>query len=194
MTRLKYTKLSTPLERESVLQLKLGDRVVVSGTIFSMRDQAIQRILKEGQHGKNIPGLKNAIIYNCGPLARKKGGKWDLVSAGPTTSSRMNPLMPSMINDFGISAVIGKGGMSLEVLRAMKGKCVYLSAVGGSGALAAEQLQVQKVQWLDLGMPEALWTLKANEFGSLIVTMDAHGHSLYENVSKKVRKNLESQR
>lgn len=189
---MKYAELEAPLEKERVAKLKLGDRVVVSGRIYSMRDQAIRRILHPQTKGADFPPLKDGIIYNCGPLVRKKGKEWELVSAGPTTSSRMNPLMPELIGRHGISAVIGKGGMDGKVLEAMRGKCVYLSAVGGSGALAAAQLKVKGVQWLELGMPEALWTLQAREFGPLVVTMDAHGNSLYDRVHARVEKSLAS--
>ncbi|MFH1200127.1 MAG: FumA C-terminus/TtdB family hydratase beta subunit [Candidatus Micrarchaeota archaeon] len=188
---MKSFDLKTPLKTADVLALKVGDAATVSGTIYSMRDQAIRRIL-DGGHGKDLPDLRGAAVYNCGPLARKIGyGKWELVSAGPTTSSRLNPLMPRMINDFGITAIIGKGGMDDKVLKAMKGKCVYLSAVGGSGVISAMQLKVLGVKWLDLGMPEAMWTLQADKLGPLIVTMDASGNSLYDKVSKKVARRLQ---
>ena len=188
---MKNFNLKTPLKADDVLKLVAGDSAAVSGTIFAMRDQAIRRIL-DGRHSKDVPELRGAAVYNCGPLARKtSGGGWELVSAGPTTSSRMNPLMPKLIEEFGVTAIIGKGGMDAGVLKAMRGKCVYLSAVGGSGVVSAGQLKVLGVKWLDLGMPEAMWTLKADKFGPLIVAMDAHGNSLYDGVAAKVRKNLE---
>jgi fumarate hydratase subunit beta len=189
---MKPVELRTPLSAADVLKLKAGDAATVSGTIYSMRDQAIRRIL-DGKHAADVPELWGAAVYNCGPLARKSAkapAGWELVSAGPTTSSRMNPLMPRMIADYGITAIIGKGGMSAEVLKAMKGRCAYLSAVGGSGVISAEQLKVQGVRWMDLGMPEAMWTLKADALGPLIVTMDAHGNSLYDGVAAKVKENL----
>lgn len=183
---------NTPIERKKVLELHAGDRVSMTGIIYSMRDQAIRRILREKTFEKAIPKLEDAAIYNCGPLARKKNGNWELISAGPTTSSRMNALMPELIREHHISAIIGKGGMSQEVLDAMKGKAVYLSAVGGSGAVSAQQLKVNDVQWMELGMPEALWTLEAKLFGPLIVSMDAHGNSLYENVQRNVEERLKT--
>ncbi|MFH1106958.1 MAG: FumA C-terminus/TtdB family hydratase beta subunit [Candidatus Micrarchaeota archaeon] len=187
---MKSIDLKTPLGKRGVLQLKAGDAATASGTIYSMRDQAVRRIL-DGRHADEVPDLRGAAIYNCGPLARKgAGGKWEIVSAGPTTSGRMNALMPRLIDEYGISAIIGKGGMDAGVLKAMQGKCVYLSAVGGSGAVSAGQLKVLGVKWLDLGMPEAMWTLEAVRLGPLIVTMDAHGNSLYDAVSKKVKANL----
>ncbi|MFH1442958.1 MAG: FumA C-terminus/TtdB family hydratase beta subunit [Candidatus Micrarchaeota archaeon] len=180
-------ELKTPITKEQVLKLKLNDIVYISGKIFSIRDQAMKRILQEKD---THPELEDAAIYNCGPLVRKKGNGWELISAGPTTSSRMNDLAVEFIPRFGVSAIIGKGGMSQKVLEAMRGKCVYLSAVGGSGAVSAEQLKVMGVEWEDLGMPEAFWKLEAEKFGPLIVSMDAAGNSLYERNISEVRANL----
>ncbi|MEK6953830.1 MAG: FumA C-terminus/TtdB family hydratase beta subunit [Candidatus Micrarchaeota archaeon] len=199
---MKY-ELKTPLSNEQVIKLRLNDIIYLSGKLFSIRDQAMRRILEE-KHPH--PELKNAAIYNCGPLVRKKaqakeggkksssskskGSEWELISAGPTTSSRMNDLAVEFIERFGVSAIIGKGGMNEKVLEAMKGKCVYLSAVGGSGAISAQQLKVTDVEWEDLGMPEAFWKLDAKGFGPLIVSMDANGNSLYQENIREVEANL----
>ncbi|MBI5225555.1 fumarate hydratase C-terminal domain-containing protein [Candidatus Micrarchaeota archaeon] len=180
--------LKAPISKEQVLEFKLNDIIYLSGKVFSIRDQAMKRILDEE---KSIHELEGAMIYNCGPLARKNGQKWDLLSAGPTTSSRMNDLAVEFIKKFKVHAIIGKGGMNTKVLDAMKGKCVYLSAVGGSGAISANQLKILDVEWLDLGMPEAFWKLDANNFGPLIVTMDAHGNSLYDKNDLEVDANLQ---
>ena len=197
-------ELRTPILNEQVNKLRLNDIVYLTGKIFSIRDQAMRRILKENHPH---PELKNAAIYNCGPLVRKKekgasiggnwtsreakSGKWELISAGPTTSSRMNDLAVDFIERFQVSAIIGKGGMNEMVLDAMRGKCVYLSAVGGSGAISADQLKVLDVEWEDLGMPEAFWKLEANNFGPLIVSMDSDGNSLYQENIREVTANLE---
>jgi fumarate hydratase subunit beta len=141
---------------------------------------------EKGEHRE----LQNAAIYNCGPLVRRNGKEWELISAGPTTSSRMNDLAVEFIPRFGVSAIIGKGGMNEKVLEAMRGKCVYLSAVGGAGAVSAKQLKIKGVEWEDLGMPEAFWKLEANKFGPLIVSMDADGNSLYKENIKLVNANL----
>lgn len=184
---MKY-ELKTPLKREQILKLKINDIVYLDGSIFSIRDQAMRRILNEKE---KHPELKEAAIYNCGPLVRKKGSEWELISAGPTTSSRMNDLAVEFIPRFGVGAIIGKGGMNEKVLDAMKGRCVYLSAVGGAGAVSAEQLKIKGVEWEDLGMPEAFWKLEADGFGPLIVSMDAHGNSLYKENIKLVNANLD---
>ncbi|MFH0971585.1 MAG: FumA C-terminus/TtdB family hydratase beta subunit [Candidatus Micrarchaeota archaeon] len=183
---MKY-ELTTPITKKQVQSLKLNDIVYLSGKIFSLRDRAMRRIIDER---KDHPELKEAAIYNCGPLVKKSGNNWELISAGPTTSSRMSDLAVEFIPKFGASAIIGKGGMDGKVLEAMRGKCAYLSAVGGAGAISAEQLKVKDVEWLDLGMPEAFWKLEASKFGPLIVSMDAQGNSLYAKNALEVGKNL----
>jgi fumarate hydratase subunit beta len=91
----------------------------------------------------------------------------------------MNALLPTLVRKCGVRALVGKGGVSKEVVRAMRGRCVYLAAVGGAGALYARQLKVRGVKWLELGEPEALWTLEAKNFGPLVVAIDSKGKSLY---------------
>ncbi len=166
--------LKTPLDLAAVKKLRAGDVVFLSGEVFTARDQATKRLIAKPNV---IP--KNSVVYHCGPLAKKKGKRWGLVSAGPTTSSRMNALLPALIRKCGVRAIIGKGGVSKEVVRAMRGRCVYLAAVGGAGALYAKQLKVDGVRWLELGEPEALWALEARNFGPLIVAVDSAGKKLY---------------
>jgi len=91
----------------------------------------------------------------------------------------MNSMMPALIKKCGVRAIIGKGGVDAQTMRAMRGTCVYLAAVGGAGAFYAKQLRVRGVKWLDLGEPEALWTLEAKNFGPLLVAVDSKGSSLY---------------
>ena len=166
--------LKTPLSEADVRKLRAGDVVFLSGAVFTARDQATKRLIAKPNA---IP--RNSVVYHCGPLAKKKGKRWLLVSAGPTTSSRMNSMMPALIKKCGVRAIIGKGGVDARVIKAMRGKCVYLAAVGGAGALYAKQLKVESVRWLDLGEPEALWQLEARGFGPLVVAIDSQGKSLY---------------
>jgi fumarate hydratase subunit beta len=184
--------LRTPLEREEILKLKKGDTVYISGEIFTARDEAHERAVKYMEEGKEIPfSFDRAVVYHCGPLATKNG-EWKVISAGPTTSARMNPFTPKILEKVSCMAVIGKGGMDREVVDALKGKGVYLAYTGGAGALAAQAIKrVKTVYWEDLGMPEAVWVLEVDNFGPCIVAIDAHGNSIYDDVEKTVKENFD---
>ena len=120
---------------------------------------------------------------------------WKVVSAGPTTSFRMETLEPDFLDLFNVKIIIGKGGMGPLTLAALeKHNVVYVSFTGGAGALAARGLgDVKDVYHLEkLGMPEAVWVFEAKEFGPLVVSMDAHGNSLYVDVNRKTKENLET--
>jgi fumarate hydratase subunit beta len=140
------------------------------------------RILEYLRQGKRIPfDLKGGVLYHCGPLTRKRNDKWEVVSAGPTTSARMNDQTPELVRRLGVKAIVGKGGMSGKVSDALKKHgCVYLAFTGGAGALAASKIRkVVDVFWPDLSLPEAVWVLEVSRFGPLVVAMDAGGNSIY---------------
>lgn len=190
---MKESKLTTPLSEDAVRDLKIGDVVYLNGEIFTARDEAHIRALEYLNEGKELPlKLNDAAIFHCGPIMQKKGDEWQLIAAGPTTSSRMNSLEPELIEKFGVRAIIGKGGMSKPTSDAMKKfGCVYLAITGGAALLAAKGIKgVKTVHWLDLGMPEALWVLESEGFGPLIVAMDAHGNSLYDRVENDMKKKI----
>jgi len=182
-------ELRTPLAEEDVKRLRLGDIVYVSGVIYTARDRAHEKALKEGKFPEN---LKGGIIFHSGPIVKKEKKKWEIIAIGPTTSSRMNSLEPEFIERFKIRGIIGKGGMNEDVMKSMrKNKAVYLSMTGGCAASIAEMIkEIKKVYWLDLGIPEAVWVLEVEKFGPLIVAIDAKGNSLYEEVNKRVEENL----
>ncbi len=179
-------KLKTPLSRGETKQLKVGDIVYISGTIYTARDRAHQRILKEG----SPVNLEGAVIFHAGPIIKtiETNGDTDhkIVAVGPTTSTRMNPYQPDVLK-LGISAIIGKGGMDNKTADALvENDAVYLAAVGGCAALYVKSInKVKGVNWLDLGIPEAMWELEVKDFGPLIVAMDSNGNNLYEEVRKK---------
>jgi fumarate hydratase subunit beta len=184
-------ELKTPLSVSDVTALKAGDVIYLSGVIYTARDGAHVRALSE----KKFPAdIANGVIFHAGPIVKKSGGRWKLVAVGPTTSSRMDSLTPAFIERFGVRAIVGKGGMSKSVAAALKkNKVVYLSMTGGCAASAAEKVnEVAGVYWLDLGIPEAVWVLRVEKLGPLIVSMDSHGKSLYEDVGKRVKKKLSS--
>ena len=122
-------------------------------------------------------------LYHCGPLMKKENDKWQVVSAGPTTSSRMEIFEDKFIEKFDINIIIGKGGMGERTEKALqKNIGIYTAYTGGAGALAADKVEeVPGVYWLDeLGMPEAAWIFKVKDFGPLVVAIDSHGDSIYK--------------
>ncbi len=181
--------LITPLKNADIRKLKVGDVVYISGTVYTARDKAHQKALNEN----SFPGdIKDGVLFHSGPLARKEKEGWKMIAIGPTTSSRMNALEPEFIKRFGVAAIIGKGGMNRPVAEAMKGKAVYLAMTGGCAATAASRIKkVAGIKWLELGEPEAVWVLEAEKLGPLIVAIDANGKSLYDEVNRKVKDNLE---
>jgi fumarate hydratase subunit beta len=176
--------LTTPVSEAAVRALKVGDEVSISGTIFTGRD-AVHKYLHEG--GK-LPGevhFKDGILYHCGPVVIKDDkGQWKCVAAGPTTSIREEPYQWQVIRDFGLRAVIGKGGMGDKTIAACKEYgCVYLHGIGGAAQVLAERIKrVSNVFMMDkFGAPEAIWQFEVVDF-PVIVTIDSHGNSLHKKV------------
>lgn len=183
MASIKEHRLQTPLTDVDVSNLMAGDIVYLTGRVFTARDKAHKEINGEAGKAGLLPfDFSGGVLYHCGPLAKSEGGNWRIVSAGPTTSARMNSHESEVIEKLSIRAIIGKGGMDEAVSAALqKNGCVYLAYTGGAGALAASKIKsVSGVHWLDLGMAEAVWELEVADFGPLIVAMDSHGGSLYK--------------
>jgi fumarate hydratase subunit beta len=190
--------LTLPLTESAVRNLNLGDVVRLTGTFYTARDEAHKHALETATEGKELPvDFTDSAVFHCGPIMRKTSEdpiQWEMVAAGPTTSSRMNSLEPEFIEKFQVRAIIGKGGMSKPTVDAMqKFGCVYLALTGGAAILAARGIsKVHGVHWYELGMPEALWVLEGSSFGPLIVAIDAKGNSIYETVNSTVEKNIAS--
>jgi fumarate hydratase subunit beta len=185
--------LVSPLDIRTIRALHIGDVVSLSGDILTGRDEVHIRALEYIKEGKPIPmDLNGATLYHCGPIISKKDNRWTVIAAGPTTSARMDSLEPEMIKCFGIKAIIGKGGMSKEVLDTMEEcGCVYMAATGGAAVSLAESISsVVSVEWEDLGMPEAMWKFKVDNLSPLIVAMDSHGNSLYEDVRRSLIRDI----
>ncbi|MEM1538095.1 MAG: FumA C-terminus/TtdB family hydratase beta subunit [Candidatus Nezhaarchaeales archaeon] len=177
--------LKTPLTEKDVRSLKLGDVVYLTGTIITARDQAHRRALEYVSKGLRLPlNFEGSAIYHAGPIALKTDKGWKVVAAGPTTSTRMEKLEAEFIEKLGVRMVIGKGGMGLKTSEAMKRfGAVYCAFTGGAAILAANAVKsVRSVEWLDLGAPEALWSLEVENFGPLLVAIDSYGENLYLNV------------
>jgi fumarate hydratase subunit beta len=184
--------LRTLLEEKEIKQLRLGGVVYLDGEVYTVRDRAHYRIIEFERAGKEIPVKKGSVIYHCGPLVRKGNDEWDIIAAGPTTSARMDEVAPKVIAKLGIRAIIGKGGMGISTREAMRRYgCVYLSITGGAAVLAATRIKaVKAVYWEDLGMAEAVWHLLVEDFGPLIVSIDARGNSLYDEVEEDARESV----
>jgi fumarate hydratase class I len=130
--------------------------------------------------------LNGAVIYHCGPVVAKEGSGWRVTAAGPTTSIREEPYQGDIIRKYGVRAVIGKGGMGGKTLAALKDAgAVYLNAIGGAAQFYARCIEgVDGVSLLEFGTPEAMWHLNLRDFPA-IVTMDAHGNSLHQDIEEQ---------
>ena len=183
--------LKTPIKEEEIRKLRVDDIVYLSGTIVTARDTAHKRILEYYEQGKPIPiDLRGGVIYHCGPVVLKRDDEWVVIAAGPTTSTRMELYEASIIEKFGIRMIIGKGGMGVRTAEACRRYgAVYTVFTGGAAVLAARAIKrVLGVEWLDLGVPEALWILEVEEFGPLLVVIDSTGRNLIEEIIREARK------
>ena len=185
-------KFKTPISEEEIRKLRVNDVLYVSGTMFTARDQAHKRALEYFKQGKPLPlSLEGLAVFHCGPIVKKKEDRWTIVAAGPTTSTRMEIFEDEFIKNFKVRVIIGKGGMGKRTTEAMaKYGAVYGAFTGGAAILAAKAIKsVKSVEWLDLGMPEAMWILEVEEFGPLAIAIDCHGNNLFEDVKRKVEEN-----
>ncbi|OHD72406.1 MAG: fumarate hydratase [Spirochaetes bacterium RBG_16_49_21] len=179
-------KLTTPLSDKDLEKLKIGDKVLLTGVIYTGRDAAHKRLFDLIQQGKDLPmDIKGQVIYFVGPSPAKPGQA--IGSAGPTTSYRMDAFSPKLI-ELGLKGMIGKGNRSPEVIEAMKKyKAVYFGATGGAGALIAKSIKkAEVVAYDDLG-PEAIRRLEVEDF-PVVVINDTKGNDLYVEGAKKYRK------
>jgi fumarate hydratase subunit beta len=171
-------KLTTPLSDEDISKLRAGDNVQLSGVIYTARDAAHKRMLEALEKTGKFPfDIKGQIIYFVGPTPTKEG--MIIGSAGPTTSYRMDPYSPKLI-ELGLKGMIGKGGRSQEVIDAcVKHKAVYFGATGGAAALIAKKIkECEIIAYDDLG-PEAVRRLVVEDF-PVIVINDVTGADQYK--------------
>lgn len=186
-------KLKTPISEADIRRLHVNDVVYITGTIVTARDQAHKRALQLHREQTKIPiDLQGLAVFHCGPIVKKEGDQWTVVAAGPTTSTRMDIFEDEFIESFNVRVIIGKGGMGQRTTDAMqKNGAIYGAFTGGAAVLAAKAIKkVQRVEWLDLGMPEALWILETEDFGPLTVAIDSHGRNLFSDIESKVDSNL----
>jgi tartrate/fumarate subfamily iron-sulfur-dependent hydro-lyase beta chain len=191
--------LTTPISEQEILNLHVGDAVQLSGVATTGRDAAHKYMVEKLIEGpRPLPPedqklydelqsfLQGGAIYHSGPIVRNDDGRWSIVSSGPTTSIRDEIYQDKVIATFGLRVVIGKGGMGPRTLEACKRhKAVFLHGIGGAGvynaASVVEVLDVFKKE--EFGLPEAFWKIRFDHFTG-IVTMDAHGRSLHDDLAK----------
>ena len=180
--------LVTPVTDEDLKDIHTGDVLYLSGDMTACRDSAHKRVVVDGIE---FPvDMKGAALFHAGPIVRKKeDGRYEIVSVGPTTSMRMEKYEYDYVRITGTKVIIGKGGMKENTERACREfgaiHCVTPAGCAVTGAAAVEE--VVSADWLDLGLPEAVWHCKVHEFGPLIVTIDTEGNNYFE--EKKVEYN-----
>ena len=175
--------INAPFTEEQTKELKSGDYVYISGTIYTARDAAHKRMYEAMQNGEQAPfSLENNVIYYLGPSPAKEGQV--IGSAGPTTSSRMDKYTPLMLQN-GVKGMIGKGKRSPEVIDAIKkNQAVYFAAVGGAGALLSKCIKkAEVIAYDDLGT-EAIRKLEVENL-PVVVVIDKDGNNLYETATKE---------
>ena len=178
--------IKTPITKEIAETLNAGDYIYLTGTIYTARDAAHKRMYETLLNEKELPiEIKNQTIYYMGPSPAREGRP--IGSAGPTTASRMDKYAPKLL-DLGLSAMIGKGKRSEEVLNAIiRNKSIYLAAIGGAGALLSKCIKSSEVvAYEDLGT-EAIRKLEVENF-PIIVVADCKGNNLYETAVDSFKK------
>lgn len=176
--------LETPLRDEDIEQLTAGDIVFLDGCLVTCRDMAHRRLI---DLGRKLPvDLEGLAILHAGPIVTQEANWWKIISIGPTTSMRMEVHEQEFIKETGTKLIIGKGGMGPNTVEGcVKYKAAHAVFPGGCAVLAASQVEeIERVEWLDLGMPEALWVCRVKQFGPLIITIDTHGNNLFESNKK----------
>ncbi|MDQ0245055.1 L(+)-tartrate dehydratase beta subunit [Bacillus fengqiuensis] len=186
--------LTTPIKDEDLKDIRIGDIIYLTGTLVTCRDVAHRRLIEE-----KIPlpvDLKGKAIFHAGPIVRDLGNeKYEIVSIGPTTSMRMEKFEKEFIEETGVKLIVGKGGMGKNTEEGCKNhKALHLVFPAGNAVYAATKVeQIREVHWKDLGMPESLWVCEVNEFGPLIVSIDAEGNNIFEENKVEFNKKKEEQ-
>lgn len=175
--------LTTPFTEDKITQLKAGDYVYITGTVYTARDAAHKRMIETLDRGEELPfDLKGQLIYYLGPSPAREGRV--IGSAGPTTSSRMDKYAPRLLN-LGLRGMIGKGKRNEQVIDAVKrNKGIYFAAVGGAGALLSKCIKkAEVIAYDDLGT-EAIRKLEVEKL-PVIVVIDTDGNNQYETAVKQ---------
>lgn len=178
--------LRTPLRAEDLEKLNVGDKVLITGKVYTARDAAHKRLVELVEAGKELPfNIEGAAIYFVGPAPARPGKP--IGSAGPTTSYRMDPYSPTLM-DVGLKAMIGKGPRGPKVIDSMvKNKAVYLASIGGAAVVTAQSVKSCKIiAYEDLGA-EAIRELEVEEFPAFVAN-DTKGNDIFQLGVEKYRK------
>ncbi len=172
--------LTTPIRDEDIEQLSTGDIVFLDGYLITCRDVGHRRLIELGM--KLPVDLQGLAILHARPIVKQDGDGWQMISIGPTTSMRMESFEREFIRQTGVKLIVGKGGMGPETVAGCREhKAVHAVFPGGCAVLAATEVEaIERVEWLDLGMPEALWVCRVKQFGPLIISIDTKGNNLFE--------------
>jgi L(+)-tartrate dehydratase beta subunit len=172
--------LTTPIRNEDIEQLRAGDIVYLDGYLITCRDMPHRRLV---DLGRKLPvDLQGLAIFHAGPIVAKDGEGWKMISIGPTTSMRMEVHEKEFIKQTGVKLIVGKGGMGPNTEEGCKTyKALHAVFPGGCAVLAASEVEeIERVEWLELGMPEAMWVCRVKQFGPLIISIDTKGNNLFE--------------
>jgi fumarate hydratase subunit beta len=172
--------IQTPCTSQCIGKLGAGDRVTITGVIYTARDAAHKRFVECIQNNRSLPvDLRGQILYYSGPTPTSPGKI--IGSAGPTTSGRMDAYAPLLMEKTGLAGMIGKGNRSNAVIEAMKKySCVYFAAIGGAGALLAAHIQKAEIVCFEELGAEAVYRLEVKDF-PVVVAIDTSGNNLYCN-------------
>lgn len=180
-------RFQTPLTEADMRSLHVGDAVWLDGVVFGVRDGNLIRVFDQ----KVAPPCewRGAALLHTAPNVRKVGpGKYEPVSVGTTTSMRMDRFTEGLLRDYGVRAILGKGGLSPQSAALMRQYgAVYLSVTGGAAAMETLQIEeIEKVYWEEL-MPECIWQIRFNGLGPMTVGIDTHGGNLQDEIQQRAR-------
>lgn len=181
--------LSTPLTEDVVRELRAGDQVTITGTVWGLRDATL---IHWHDKGNEFPAdLNESVLLHTQPNVKRTGERWEPLCVGTTTSQRMDRFTRPLLEQLGVRAILGKGGMSGESAAAMaEYGCVYLAVVGGAASVETLQIEeIEAVYWEHL-MPECLWQFRVRQLGPLFVAIDTHGTNLHEDIQARARARL----
>ena len=186
--------LITPVTADDISSLHAGDVFYLDGDLGTGRDSVHGRVVDEGLE---LPvDIRDKAILHAGPIIKThEDGSYEMISVGPTTSMRMERFEYEFIRETGVRIIIGKGGMKERTTEGCREfGAVHCVIPAGNAVMAAVCVEeIVQADWLDLGMPEALWSCRVREFGPLIVSIDSHGRNLFEEKREEYNRRKDEQ-